>query len=259
MPVARLPLPAMKQTAIITGASQGIGAAIAKELAALGFHVVLLSRRGVELEKVCETIQNKGGSCTWFVCDVSKAAEIELFFEKLQQLTLPPPSVLVNNAGWGGPFQSIDAVAEADWDAIFAVNVKSAYLFCRRLLPLMREQGFGRIINIASVYGSRGGAGSVAYTAAKHALLGLTRAVSVEWGAHNITCNTISPGFIDTPMTAEASTDFTRRVTDSIPSHRYGTAEEVAKMVAFLAGTNSAYVNGADLVVDGGLIAGFSF
>jgi len=249
----------MHGTAIITGASQGIGAAIAKELAALGFCVVLLSRREAALEKVCESIREDGGSCMFFACDVSKTAEIEAFFEKLHRQALPPPTVLVNNAGWGGPFQSIDAVPEADWDAIFAVNVKSAYLFCSRLLPLMREQGFGRVINIASVYGSRGGAGSVAYTAAKHALLGLTKALAVEWGSHNITCNAISPGFIDTAMADAAGVDFANLVSGNIPAGRYGKAEEVAKMVAFLAGANGAYLNGADLVMDGGLSAGFSF
>lgn len=249
----------MKRTAIVTGASQGIGAAIARELAALDFHVILLARREAELKKVCETIRNEGGACTYFTCDVTQTPEIEAFFEELDQQSLSPPAVLVNNAGWGGPFQPIDAVPEADWDAIFATNVKSAYLLCRRVLPLMREQGFGRVINIASVYGSRGGAGSVAYTAAKHALLGLTRAVSVEWGTYNITCNAISPGFIDTAMAAEAGADFNNRVAGAIPVRRYGRVEEVTKMVAFLVGTNSAYLNGADLVVDGGLSAGFSF
>ncbi|NUO02820.1 MAG: SDR family oxidoreductase [Saprospiraceae bacterium] len=248
-----------KQLAIVTGASQGIGAAIARELAGLDLHVVLLSRREEELAQVCKAISNKGGVCDYFVCDVSKTENVEAFVEKLQKLSLPPPAVLVNNAGWGGPFQPIDAVPETEWDAIFAVNVKSVYLLCRRFLPLMRENGFGRVINIASVYGSKGGAGSVGYSAAKHALVGLTRALAVEWGSYGITCNTISPGFVETAMTASAAPDFTRRVTESIPVHRYGTVEEIAKMAAFLAGPDSAYVNGANLVIDGGLTSGFSF
>ncbi len=249
----------MKQTAIITGASQGIGAAIAQELALHDFHVVLLARREAALALVCEDIRAQGGTCDFFVCDLSKTADIEAFLHQLDQQRWPSPAILVNNAGWGGPFQTLEVLPEEDWDAIFDLNVKSAYLLCRGILPLMRAQGFGRVINIVSVYGSRGGAGSVAYTAAKHALLGMTRALAVEWGAFNITCNAISPGFIDTPMTALAATDFVERATADIPVQRYGRVEEVAKMAAFIAGSASAYLNGADIAIDGGLSAGFPF
>ncbi len=161
----------MQQAAIITGAGSGIGAAIAIQLAQQGFHTILLGRNRPNLKETGHKIIGEGGSATCYECDVTKPREVHDFLENVQQDKEIVPSVMINNAGYGGPFVTTDELSEQEWDLIFQTNVKAAFLFCRYLLPLMKEQGFGRIVNISSVYGITGGALSAAY-AAKQACAG---------------------------------------------------------------------------------------
>ncbi len=165
--------------------------------------------------------------------------------------------MLVNCAGVGGPFHRIDEVAPAEWDRIFAVNVRGPWLLCRRLLPAMAARGRGRVINIASVQGLRGAARSSTYVASKHALVGLTRALALEWGARGVTVNAVCPGYVATAMGLRPEVDPGAAAAQArIPAGRQAEPGEIAGAVAFLAGDDAVYVNGAVLVVDGGLSAG---
>lgn len=246
-------------TAIITGAGGGIGGAIADVLSGDGIFTILLGRNTEKLRATAVRIFTKKKQGAFYQCDVTKRSDIErvinLETARLQQNKL----ILINNAGYGGPFQRTDEMSEEEWDAIFNTNVKAAFLFCKQLLPMMKETGWGRVINIASVYGSVGGILSSAYSASKHALVGYTKSIAAEWGQHGITCNCISPGFIETNMGAAPGTDYHKNILPRIPAQRQGTPEEIAKLVSFLTKEESAYINGADIIADGGLLAGRSF
>lgn len=247
----------MQPTAIITGASQGIGTAIAVELAKNGIHAILIARNATKLKEVADRITLGGGSCSYFPCDVTKADEVDKALQAIREEITASPAILVNNAGFGGPFHATNEVPEEEWDSIFATNVRAAFLFCKRLLPVMKKNNFGRIINISSIYGMMGGALSSTYAASKHALIGYTKSLAIEWGDCNITCNAISPGYIDTAMGASPAEH--QHIVDSIPCKRQGQPEEIARLVLFLIQPESSYINGANLVVDGGLSAGFNF
>ncbi len=249
----------MITTAIITGASGGIGAAIAFALANPEAHLILLARNKDKLAEVAGQIIATGATCTFHVCDVTKRADIEAVLNEEEQLIKYSKLIVINNAGYGGPFQRTDEITEEDWDAIFSTNTKAAFLFCKYLLPVMKENNWGRVINISSIYGQVGGALSSAYAASKHALVGYTKSIAAEWGAYNITCNVISPGFINTHMGAAYNEGGYANIISQIPLHRQGEPEEIAKLVSFLCSDESCYINGADIAIDGGLLAGRSF
>jgi 3-oxoacyl-[acyl-carrier protein] reductase len=239
------------QVALVTGSSRGIGAAIARRLAADGAAVGLLARDEFRLNEVRAEIVRSGGRAERYDCDVTQAAEVEQAIVALER-ELGPVSVLVNNAGVGGPFHRTDEVEDEEWELLFATNIRSAFWFSRRVLPGMRERGFGRIVNIASVLGMSGAARSSTYAATKHALMGYTRSVAAEWAAYGITCNAICPGYIATDMVSGAA-ESDVPAASMIPVGRFGRAEEVADLVALVVKRESAYINGAALAIDGGL------
>lgn len=249
------------KTVIITGASQGIGEAIALKLAQEGYHTILLARNEAKLQAVKAQILLQGGKASYYKCDITDAHAVAETLQKIQQDEGELPLTLINNAGWGGPFHKADEVSEAEWDTVFNTNVKSAFLFCRTLLPEMKKQGFGRIINISSVYGELGGLGSSTYAASKHALIGYTKSLAVEWGNFGITANAISPGYIATSMTQinEYNKPYFDAVFKQIPIGKMGKPEDIAGLVAFLANPTTTYINGENVVIDGGLTAGFDF
>ncbi len=249
----------MKTIAIITGASSGIGTAIAFTLAAIDIQVILLARNKDKLKEVASQINTAGGSCFYHECDVTKRDNIEATLQSIQPQISNLKLILINNAGYGGPFKRTDELSEEEWDSIFNTNTKAPFLFCKYLLPLMKKSGWGRVINIASIYGSVGGALSAAYAASKHALIGYTKSIAAEWGEWNITCNTVSPGFTNTKMGADTNAVSYQNILQQIPLKRQATPEEIAQSVLFLCGENSSYINGADIVIDGGLLAAKSF
>ena len=249
----------MKTTALITGASGGIGAAIAVALANKDTYTILLGRNTTKLKQTAKLVFKKDVYGAWYQCDVTKQSDIEKIFKVEEEQLKSSKLIVVNNAGYGGPFHRTDEIREEEWDVIFNTNVKAAFLFCKQLLPLMRENNWGRIINIASIYGQVGGALSSAYAASKHALVGYTKSLAAEWGAYNITCNIISPGFINTNMGAASNETNYATIINQIPLKRQGTPEEIAKLVLFLCSEESSYINGADIVIDGGFLAGRSF
>jgi 3-oxoacyl-[acyl-carrier protein] reductase len=238
--------------ALVTGASRGIGAAIAEALAENGFRVALLARDVEALSRLEKKLAAAGAQARSFVCDVADEAAVNATLARIET-SLGVPGVLVNNAGVGGPFHRADEVSKAEWDALFGVNVDGVYHLCRWALPRMKAGGFGRIVNISSILGLFGGARSSTYAATKHALIGYSKTLAAEWGAYGITCNAVCPGYIDTEMLANADPASRQELLRRIPAGRFGTPEEVARLVAFLVGPHGSYINGSALVIDGGL------
>lgn len=241
----------MNRTAIVTGASRGIGRASALALARQGAAVALLARDQAALEAAASEIRSAGGNCAVFPCDVTDRTSVEAAIAQATT-ALGPPTILVNNAGFGGPFQLLSDSTDADYDQVFHTNVRAAFWFCRALLPGMRAAGFGRIVNIASVEALTGASESAHYIASKHALIGYTKAIASEWGRFGITSNAICPGFVATEMAAGFDP---AKITPRIPAGRFGDPTEIARIVAFLATEESSYINGSVITADGGLLA----
>lgn len=244
-------------SAIITGGSGGIGAAITKKLAAQNIPVGIVVKKSVDkAEQIAARINASGGTALVVKCDVSNKIAVESAVAEIER-KLGFPSILINNAGIGGKYQTLDQVSEEEWDLVMNTNVKSMYLFSRILLPKMRVNGYGRIINMSSIYGKFGGSGSAAYSTSKHAIIGLTKSIAAEWGEHGITCNAICPGFVETPMGIQESEvqDHLNRVLQKCPSKRIAQPAEIADLVDYLLSPSAAYFNGTEFTLDGGLTA----
>ncbi len=244
----------MENIAIVTGAGNGIGEATAKRFAADGIRVAVVDIDETRAAKVAGEITEAGGQALAVRCDVSKAEQVETCIAKVEE-TWGTPTILVNNAGIGGPFHRLDEVSESEWDMIFGINVKSVYLFCRNLLPKMKEIGYGRIVNTASIQGLYGSPGSSTYVATKHAMIGYTRNIAAEWGRYGITCNAVCPGYVQTAMGVQEDKvdDYMRRVLEKTPTKSVATPQELAAMNAFL--VEQGYINGGVYVMDGGITA----
>ncbi|MGZ4123164.1 MAG: SDR family NAD(P)-dependent oxidoreductase [Tumebacillaceae bacterium] len=243
-----------QQVALVTGAGRGIGAATAKHLAAEGFAVGVLDVLLEEAQAVADAIQSAGGQALAIRCDVGKRADVEGAIETVER-EFGAITTLVNNAGVGGPFHRVDQVSDDEWDWIINTNLKSVFFFTRNLLPKMKEQQFGRIVNIASIQGLLGSAHSSTYVASKHGMIGYTKTIAAEWGEHNITCNAICPGYVDTALGVQTDkiSDYMTRVLQKSPIKRIAKPEEIAALAAHLVGPHGGYINGASYVIDGGI------
>lgn len=241
--------------ALVTGATEGIGRAIAERLAADGFRVALVARRRDVLEEVREALAARGCEARVLAADLTDVESLGRLEEALRAWP-EPVAVLVNNAGAGGPYQPLVDVSAAEWHHLVALNLTAAFRLTQHVLPGMAAAGWGRIINIASSFALASGPGSSVYTTVKHGLAGLTRSVAVEWGDKGITSNAVCPGFIETRMLETLRTadpEAHARLAGRIPARRLGRPEDVAEVVSFLASTRADYINGALLPVDGGL------
>ncbi len=237
------------QLAIVTGASRGIGQAIAVELAARGCVVACIATKAANAEA---TVTKIGDKAKAYGLDVSDSAAVESVFTEIEA-DLGTPSILVNNAGITRD-ALLMRMKEDDWDSVLSVNLKSAYLCVKQVLKPMMKARYGRIINLSSVIGQHGGAGQASYAASKAGLIGFTMSVAKELGSRGITCNAIAPGFIESDMTDALSDEFKEYVTKTAPAGRLGKPEDIAHAVAFLASPEASYITGQTLTVDGGLM-----
>jgi 3-oxoacyl-[acyl-carrier protein] reductase len=243
-----------ERVALVTGASQGIGRAIALRLAKEGASVTVTARNQEKLNELVKEITTAGGKAAAFALDVADEEQVKTAI-KTAIAQFGKIDILVNNAGITRD-QLVMRMKRADWDAVLQTNLTSAYLCIQQVIGSMLKQRWGRIINIGSVFGQMGQAGQANYAASKAGLIGLTLAIAREVGSRNITCNAVAPGFIDTAMTAVLSDEFKQNAVKQIPLGRVGTSEDVASAVAFLASEGASYITGHVLNVNGGMLMG---
>ncbi|WP_027356541.1 3-oxoacyl-[acyl-carrier-protein] reductase [Desulfofundulus thermocisternus] len=238
--------------AIVTGASRGIGRAIALALARAGADVVVnYNGQAAAAEEVAARIREMGRQAVTCRADVSIPAEaVKLVNVAVEQLGAV--HILVNNAGITRD-NLVMRLAEEDWDRVLEVNLKGAFNTIKAASRLMLKARWGRIINISSIVGITGNAGQASYAASKAGLIGLTKAVARELGSRNITVNAVAPGFILTDMTASLPENVKEKMLGQVALGRFGQPEEVAAVVVFLASEGAGYITGQTIVVDGGL------
>lgn len=241
------------KTALVTGASRGIGAAIAKKLAARGFMVIInYGHSSAAAEEVKNQIEQAGGQAVLMQGDVSSGDDVDRIFKDIKK-TWGRLDVLVNNAGINRDTLLV-RMKEDQWDAVLSTDLKSVFFTTKAAASLMMRQRSGSIINIASVVGITGNAGQANYAAAKAGVIGFTKSVAKELAARGIRVNAIAPGFIETDMTDAIPEKIREGMLETIPLRRGGKAEDVANAVAFLASDDAGYIIGQVLKVDGGMV-----
>ena len=241
------------KTALVTGASRGIGRAIALKLSELGANLVLNYNKGLSsIEEVVKEIESKGGKAITIQGDVSVFKDAEKIV-KCAVASFGSLDILVNNAGITKDGLLL-RMKEEDFDRVINVNLKGAFNCIKHASPIMLKQKSGRIVNISSVVGITGNAGQVNYAAAKAGIIGMTKATAKELASRGITVNAVAPGFIQTDMTEELSESVKCAIIGNIPLKRLGTARDVANLVAFLVGEDSLYITGQVINVDGGMV-----
>jgi len=237
---------------LITGASKGIGADIARVLAGYGLKVWINYRSKPELaEALCAEIKAAGGQAEGICFD---ASDEDGFIAGIKSIVSSDGSLsyLVNNAGITNDKLALRMKVE-DFDSVIKTNLNSAFIGCREAMKAMRKKKFGSIVNISSIVGETGNAGQVNYSASKGAMNSMTKSFAIEAASSGIRFNAITPGFIATDMTDELSDDIKTNYTDKIPMKRFGNPEDVAQAVAFLLSDSSSYITGEILKVNGGL------
>lgn len=241
-----------KRVAVVTGASGALGRAIATTLSAHGAAVVVNYARNVQAaEELVSELVAKGGAALAVQADIATAQGAESLVKAAQE-QFGGVDILVNNAGITRDMLLM-RLKEEDWDAVLDTNLKGVFLCTKAVTRPMLKARYGRIINIGSVSGLVGVAGQANYSAAKAGMIGFTRAVARELGSRGITVNCVAPGAIDAGMLVELGAEQRQQYLKQIPLERFGTPEEVANTVAFLAGPGGDYITGQTLAVDGGL------
>ncbi|MBP8184398.1 MAG: 3-oxoacyl-ACP reductase FabG [Pseudomonas sp.] len=239
------------KVALVTGASRGIGQAIALELGRQGAVVIGTATTSGGAERIAETLKAAGVEGAGLVLDVSSSESVATTLEHIQQ-HLGQPLILVNNAGITRDNLML-RMKDDEWFDVINTNLNSAYRLSKALLRGMTKARWGRIVNISSVVGAMGNGGQANYAASKAGLEGFSRALAREVGSRAITVNSVAPGFIDTDMTRELPEAQRDALLTQIPLGRLGQAEEIAKVVAFLVSDGAAYVTGATIPVNGGM------
>ncbi|MGD9722835.1 MAG: 3-oxoacyl-[acyl-carrier-protein] reductase [Pirellulales bacterium] len=241
------------QTAIVTGASRGLGRAIALALGGAGAKVACVARSVDKLRETADAIRAAGGTAEVFECDVANGAAVEQLVEAIAE-KWQKIHILVNNAGITRD-TLIPRMSDDDWDAVINTNLRGTFLFTRAVTRPMMQSRYGRVINIASVSGLMGNPGQANYSASKAGIIGLTRTVAKELASRKVTINAIAPGFIESEMTEAMGPAVIEEARKRIPARRLGLPEEVAACVLFLASAPAAYITGQVLTIDGGLTA----
>lgn len=236
----------MKNTAIVTGGTRGIGLEITKALIAEGYNVAAIYHGNEEAAKACEA---QTGAKAYKI-DVASFQACHDGCAKIERET-GAISLLVNNAGITKD-GVLHKMAEDQWHAVIETNLTSCFNMCRAVITGMRERGYGRIVNISSINGQKGQFGQTNYSAAKAGMLGFTKALALESAAKGITVNAICPGYIETEMTAAMKQDVLDSIVRQIPAARMGRPQEIADLVVFLASEKAGFINGATMTANGG-------
>lgn len=240
------------RVAIVTGASRGIGRAIALELAGRGASVIVnYNSSPVGADEVVSAATAAGGNAAAVQADVSKEEQVDALFKKTVEL-YGKVDIVVNNAGVTRD-NLIIRMKQEDFDTVIDTNLKSAWLMCKAAISAMMRKRYGRIINISSVSGVVGQAGQTNYSASKAGLIGLTKALAREYANRGITVNAVAPGFVLTDLTKDLPEDLVKQLNSVIPLGRWGTPEEIARATAFFASDDAGYITGQVLNVDGGM------
>jgi 2-dehydro-3-deoxy-L-rhamnonate dehydrogenase (NAD+) len=235
------------QVAVVTGAGQGIGEGIAVRLAAAGARVAILDTNRVAAEEVANRLAGMS-----VVCDVSSAPSVQQAMVEVQR-QLGPIQILVNNAGIAGRTLPLWELEESDLDQVYAVNLKGVFLMCRAVISGMLAQGYGRIVNVASIAGKEGNPTLIPYSSTKAAVIGLTKALAKEVaGKANITVNAISPAVIRTKILDAIAKETVQYMVSRIPMGRTGTIEEIAALVHFLVSREASFTTGQCYDISGG-------
>jgi 3-oxoacyl-[acyl-carrier protein] reductase len=243
----------MSQVALITGASRGIGKATATSLARDGFDVALNYLRTEEgAREALGEVEKLGRRALLLKADVTDPKEVELMVSKVKE-DLGSLDVLVNNAGVY-PRKHIEDVTSADWEEVIGVNLTGMFNCAKAVIPIMKEQGKGTIINLSSVLGLKGSRQGVHYASSKAGILGFTKSLARELAPHNIRVNAIAPGAIETDILKQDTPEQRKRRLTTIPMGRVGQPEEIAEVVAFLASDRASYITGETINVNGGLL-----
>lgn len=241
--------------AIVTGGASGIGEAIAKELAGGGAKVIVADRDQAGIDRVLGDIKGTGGIASGFAIDVASAeqnAALVAFAEK----TYGGLNLAVNNAGIGGPSAPTGEYPLDGWKSVIDINLNGVFYAMRYEILAMLKSGGGAIVNMASILGSVGFANAVAYTSAKHAVLGMTKVAAMEYATKGVRINAVGPGFIDTPLLSKnLDTNTLKYIAGLHPMQRLGTPEEVSALACFLLSDRASFITGSYHLVDGGYVA----
>ncbi|MDP8289724.1 MAG: 3-oxoacyl-[acyl-carrier-protein] reductase [Candidatus Susulua stagnicola] len=236
---------------VVTGGAQGIGRQIALNFAKLKAKVVILDLVEESLKQAQEEISSHS-ECLYYVVDVTNNLQVEETVNKIIDNSLKI-DILINNAGITRDSLAL-RLSESDWDKVITVNLKGAFLCSKFCAKKMIKQRYGKIVNISSIIGIIGNSGQANYSASKAGLIGLTKTLARELGSRNVCVNAVAPGYIQTKMTDVLSDKVKEEMLKRIPLNRFGSPEDVAKAVLFLASDEAAYITGQVLVVDGGMI-----
>jgi 3-oxoacyl-[acyl-carrier protein] reductase len=239
------------RTALVTGASRGIGRACALALAASGARVAVAARNREQLESLAGEIRAMSGEAFVAPMDLGAPESIKEAIAKVAK-DFGSIAILVNNAGITKDGLAM-RMKQPDWDVVIATNLTGAFVAIQQALPAMMRERWGRIVNISSLVGEMGNAGQANYAASKAGLIGLTKSIAQEMGSRNITVNAVAPGYVETDMTKGLSEELKQKVIANIPLKRIGRPDDVAAAVRFLASEEAGYITGHVLSVNGGL------
>ncbi|MBX9962981.1 MAG: 3-oxoacyl-ACP reductase FabG [Burkholderiales bacterium] len=239
------------KVALVTGASRGIGQAIALELAAAGAKVAGTATTQGGADGITAAIEAAGGTGAGFVLDVNDAARCEAVLDEIAQ-RFGDVAILVNNAGITAD-NLLMRMKDEEWDRIMAINLRPVYVLSKLVMRPMMKARWGRIINVTSVVGYSGNAGQTNYAAAKAGMVGFSKSLAREVGSRNITVNCIAPGFIDTDMTKSLAETQKQALLTQVPLGRFGTVKEIAAAAVFLASDGAGYITGSTIHVNGGM------
>jgi NAD(P)-dependent dehydrogenase (short-subunit alcohol dehydrogenase family) len=242
------------KTVIITGAASGIGKATAQLFAKQGANVVVSDIQESEGERVVKEICSTGGKASYFKTDVSKPEEMEALVNFAVK-TYGKLDMAVNNAGIGGELNPIADMSIEGWQKVISINLSSLFYGMKYQIQAMLKSGGGSIVNISSILGAVGFAGSAGYSAAKHGVIGLTQTAALEYAAHNIRINAVCPGFIDTPLLKALDNEMKKQIISLHPIGRLGKSEEIAELILWLSSDKASFVNGSYHPIDGGYLA----